>query len=559
MRIRVAIGLCLVTIFSSAQTKLSDGVMRYDKQGNSPAFWQYIRDQWGWVVSSRPFGKSLAFLVGAGNYQNITKLKYVSSDIQEMREFLLNSAGFDTVYVASDIADVSLVEKYMFNEFPRTLSSQDRLLFYFSGHGSDLAGTGYLQFSRAVPGVYDPNQYLDVTRCEKWSRQIQAKHILFLIDACNSGLGYDAKPGDAPHVDEVLLSLFSGDGSRVVITAGTGNEKSFQVDEGNNKGYSVFTRAFLDAIRYTQSRSGFLILDEVMAGVRRNVAAFSRGQAGRQMTPRLWQLPRKTGTDKGTFVFLNPKATAPQVPSSVKQHVQVTVKDDKVRSTEAAALKRVAVAENTTVTPLISTPKVRVNPKDGLTYIWIPAGRFLMGCLSGERFCVEKGYAPREIEITKGFWIGKTEVTQEAYRTVMGKDTMGFKKGTLLPVSYLLMDDAKMYCQRIGGRLPTDAEWEYAARAGSQEDWYGDFDAIAWNEKNSGNKAHQVGQKLPNAWGLYDVLGNVSEVTSRGNSRGGGYGAGKWQSRVWDNGLGWLSTPGEARSGDEGLRCIIDN
>ncbi len=324
---QIATLICLLAARSGAQTTLPDGVVRYEKAGPLPSFWQYVKDHWGWVVSSRPFGKSVAFLVGVGKYEHIgPDLRYVSSDLKDMREFLINYAGFDTVFVAQDTATVKLVENYMFNEFPRTLQTDDRLLFYLSGHGVDLSGQGYVQFAKAKPNEYDPDQYLDVTRCEQWSRRIRAKHVLFLIDACNSGLGYESKLGSEVHVDEDLLSLFSGDGSRVVITAGTGNEKSFQVDEGNNRGYSVFTRAFLDAIRNTKSPNGFLILDEVMAGLRLNVASFTRSSPGRKMTPRLWQIPRSPGTDEGTFVFLNPQVRTPAIPPVIKQFITLTPK-----------------------------------------------------------------------------------------------------------------------------------------------------------------------------------------------------------------------------------------
>ena len=74
--------------------------------------------------------------------------------------------------------------------------------------------------------------------------------------------------------------------------------------------------------------------------------------------------------------------------------------------------------------------------------------------------------------------------------------------------------EAQAYCQAVGGRLPTEAEWEYAARAGSVQSRYGDIDRIAWYAGNSGIRTHEVAQKQPNAFGLYDVLGNVWEWTA---------------------------------------------
>ena len=91
-------------------------------------------------------------------------------------------------------------------------------------------------------------------------------------------------------------------------------------------------------------------------------------------------------------------------------------------------------------------------------------------------------------------------------------------KGDNLPVEWVTWDEARSsarsYCHTIGGRLPTEAEWEYAARAGSSTARYGDLDDIAWYSSNSGGKTHEVGQKQPNAFGLYDMLGDVWQWTS---------------------------------------------
>jgi len=137
-----------------------------------------------------------------------------------------------------------------------------------------------------------------------------------------------------------------------------------------------------------------------------------------------------------------------------------------------------------------------------------------MGCSPGDKECNGNEQPAHEVTITKGFWIGQTEVTQEAYRKVMNGQNPSRFKGAKLPVETISWNDADAYCRAIGGRLPTEAEWEYAARAGSPDGRYGDLDQIAWYDKNSGGKTHEVAGKAPNAWGLYDTLGNVWEWTA---------------------------------------------
>jgi formylglycine-generating enzyme required for sulfatase activity len=152
----------------------------------------------------------------------------------------------------------------------------------------------------------------------------------------------------------------------------------------------------------------------------------------------------------------------------------------------------------------------KINPKDGLAYIWVPPGTFMMGCSPGDNDCSKEEKPAHRIEITKGFWIGETPVTQEAYQRVMGANPSEFK-GPQRPVEKVSWDDAQRYCQAVGMRLPTEAEWEYAARAGNPGDRYGVPDAISWNSNNSNFQTHDVKGKQPNDWGLYDTLGNLSE------------------------------------------------
>ncbi len=140
-----------------------------------------------------------------------------------------------------------------------------------------------------------------------------------------------------------------------------------------------------------------------------------------------------------------------------------------------------------------------LNPADGLQYAWIPPGSYQ----TEDR---------ERITITRGFWLTDSEITQDAYRKVAGKSPSHFK-GDHLPVESVNWEEASAYCQKIGGRLPTESEWEHAARAGTGKDVYGELDRIAWYRSNSDDKTHAVRTKEPNAWGLYDMLGNVEEWT----------------------------------------------
>jgi formylglycine-generating enzyme required for sulfatase activity len=146
----------------------------------------------------------------------------------------------------------------------------------------------------------------------------------------------------------------------------------------------------------------------------------------------------------------------------------------------------------------------------------IQAGEFQMGSNSSEADSDEQPV--HTVRISKGFWMGKTEVTQGLWQAVMGSNPSYFKNGDSYPVEKISWDDCQAFItklnQMVGGnafRLPTEAEWEYACRAGTTGDRYGDIDAIAWYSGNSGNTTHIVGQKQANAWGLYDTLGNVYE------------------------------------------------
>jgi formylglycine-generating enzyme required for sulfatase activity len=152
-----------------------------------------------------------------------------------------------------------------------------------------------------------------------------------------------------------------------------------------------------------------------------------------------------------------------------------------------------------------------------LEMVKIPAGSFRMG---SDEYEDEK---PKHQVKLQEFYLGKYLVTQEQYQAVMGNNPSNFKDDPKNPVEKVSWNDAKEFCKKLNQliagkdfRLPSEAEWEYACRAGTQTRFYFGDDAAklgdyAWYDENSGSKTHAVGQKKPNDWGLYDMSCNVWE------------------------------------------------
>ena len=152
-----------------------------------------------------------------------------------------------------------------------------------------------------------------------------------------------------------------------------------------------------------------------------------------------------------------------------------------------------------------------------MEFVWIPAGEFRMGSTSSE---ADDDKRPvMRVRLSRGFWLGKYEVTQSEWQSVMGSNPSWFSDcGGNCPVEQVSWEDVQGFIGRLNARegrdvylLPTEAEWEYAARAGTTGDRYGSLNAIAWWAGNSGNRTHPVGGKSANGWGLHDMLGNVWE------------------------------------------------
>jgi formylglycine-generating enzyme required for sulfatase activity len=174
----------------------------------------------------------------------------------------------------------------------------------------------------------------------------------------------------------------------------------------------------------------------------------------------------------------------------------------------------------------------RINNSIGVELVWIPPGEFLMGSPQVENGRFDDEGPRHRVTLTKGFYLSVCEITQYHWKLVMENNPSYFK-GDFLPVECVSWDDAVEFCRRLSARegveyrLPTEAEWEYACRGGTASPYsfghwgsvreytrpYGQptLDEYAWFVDNSDMKTHPVGRKRPNAFGLYDMHGNVEE------------------------------------------------
>jgi len=200
-----------------------------------------------------------------------------------------------------------------------------------------------------------------------------------------------------------------------------------------------------------------------------------------------------------------------------------------------------------------------------IAMIWINPGTFLLSDPMGSD-------DDTQVTLTRGYWLGRTEVTQEQWQTLMEHlPSPSYFKGSDRPVERVAWVSAMEFCRKLTEReraegrlpagyeytLPTEAQWEYACRAGTTGPHAGNLDDLAWFGANSGQQTHPVAQKQPNAWGLHDMHGNVWEWCADGyNGYAGGsatdpftaYDGPSAATHRMVRGGAWGNTAGQCRS-----------
>ena len=159
-------------------------------------------------------------------------------------------------------------------------------------------------------------------------------------------------------------------------------------------------------------------------------------------------------------------------------------------------------------------PDAAASAPTEVEWVPIPAGRFEMGCSPGDSLCFD-AERPRHAVDVPAFEMASTETTQAQFEAVMGFNPSGVSICARCPADTVMWHEAVEFCEAVGGRLPSESEWEHAARAGTTGAHFcGDdarVDEIAWFQPNADNQTHPVGRKTPNRFALYDTSGNVWE------------------------------------------------
>jgi formylglycine-generating enzyme required for sulfatase activity/uncharacterized caspase-like protein len=524
--------------------------------------------------------KNWAICVGINQYRFLQDLTCAVNDAEKMHLWLKETAKFEQTYLFTDkspeIDDMSesfpsqptftTLLYWLSKRFPsnsRTpLSASDSLWFFFSGHGVREQGEDYLLLSDSIA---DPervrNSAITLAFVTEHLRQSGAGNIMMFVDACRSvvksGLGIELQAaqgiisiascrpeqksyeieelGHGSFTYALLESLqIQGENNCAtverlckrlkdrVLEINRVYKKPVQTPyariEPETKNYLIFlperiqpTRQDISTLRENALKAEFILNDLKLAEVLWTQLVIYDSDEALKSLHRIWNKSDQQGTNSTVLLSSQSAQT-----SSAKQ--SEPAKDTSSKSSPSSH------ASQSSPLPVPLSPQSFTETLPGnikLEMVKIPAGTFTMG---SDEYHDKK---PQHLVNLQEFYLGKYPVTQEQYQAIMGDNPSLFENNPKNPVEKVSWNDAQAFCQKINQkteknyRLPSEAEWEYACRAGSQTRYYfGDDEKqlgeYAWYTENSAGflarrKTHPVGQKKPNHWGLFDMSGNVWE------------------------------------------------
>ena len=494
----------LVFTFQSNSQDDRDIPKPYERSDNR--FWGKIFSK---LFQRGTFNKSYAIVIGLSDYSGEwAPLESPYYDALKVRDYLIDKAGFDYVVTLTNReATKDAINKYMEETLPDMIGDKDRFLFYYSGHGTqrELGDRvrGYLPTLDS--GKQTWGDMISMDDIERWDENVhKAKQVLFVLDSCFSGAaGVQTKgKGQKLYLDD--LSKYG----HHLITAGTKDQESY----GSMKRWdgSLFTWAFInglsgkaDAGSKEYPLDGVVSLTELSEYVKKKIKDEAAEDKSVNQSPQIHRL----GDSEGEFFFI--------------------AEETRLKSLDTEGEK---VIEHGWAVEV-----------KGREMVLIPAGEFQMGSNDGE-----DDEKPVHKVYLDAFYMDKYEVTNAQYRRfvqatghsepegrayVDGEKRSDFRpwsdsrfNGDSQPVVCVGWDDAQAYAKWAGKRLPTEAEWEKAARGGLTDEKYPRGDSITHDDANySGTSGKDVwsetapvGSFDPNGYGLYDMAGNVWEWCADG-------------------------------------------
>ena len=478
-----------------------------------------------------PDAKRFALVIGNNAYESAA-LKNPVNDARAMAE-ALRECSFD-VLERENVTQTEMKQTIRtFGERLRGGGREAIGLFYYAGHGVQVRDRNYLIPVRATVNNEEEIEYeaVDVGFVMAQMEAAENDLNIIILDACR----------DNPYAH----SFRSASRGLAQMNAPTSTLIAYATAPGRTASDGLGANGLYTAELLAAMRTPGLPIEDVFKQVRIRVREKSGGQ----------QVPWESSSLTGDFYFTSPKKSAAEASAAPSPLPRLTADESALElsfwetiknSTDAEdfkaylerypngnfatlAKRRIAVlTASTSHTPTTSgnetgrtepKPIVKsgnlpavVNNRIDLTLVLVPPGSFMMGSTNAD-----DEQPVHQVTIGAPFYLGKYEVTQRQWVALMGSNPSEFR-GADHPVEQVSWEDAQEFIRKLNAlgdgfeyRLPTEAEWEYACRAGTTGDFAGDLDALAWYDNNSKGGTHPVGQKQPNKFGLYDMHGNVWE------------------------------------------------
>ncbi len=512
-------------------------------------------------------GKDFALFIAVTNYQQWSELKHPIAEVEKIAAELYQNYEFDTLILRNPSQDEIITTLRNYNKvYP---SGDEQLLIYFSGHGEfdELTKEGFFIPRDGKLNDKAQTSYLAFSRLQRIVESINCRHILLAIDACYSGT-FDrlvalrdkgelrfGRPGETQNVRDqyiknelTLQSRYFIASGKKVATPDASNFAAYFLRALRNGGrdHNILTmfelvaelqkaqpKPHFSTFQGHQEESNFLFVKKISAAPPTNYNAM-QDRAD-------WQEALRINTAAAYQKYLDRQAKGEFRALATQKYREREAEEREVN--DWAQAKYAAncdgyqnflrdhpqslyktLAEDS-IKKYCQTPTPTPIAQLEADMVRIASGAFTMGCKDAQRYgnCYADEKPSRTVQVS-AFSLGRYEVTQAQWRAVMGSDPpeLRFKGCDNCPVERVSWDDIQEFLQKLNAltgkkyRLPSEAEWEYAARGGAQSRGYlysgsNNADEVAWYDDNSNSKTHPVGGKKPNELGLYDMSGNVWE------------------------------------------------